>query len=69
MEPTSGESWQLWRLRMMTEPSPNPILNERVKPPLLNPLVKPIAPSADILWVLLCVSLSLGIFILAYTLG
>jgi hypothetical protein len=54
---------------MMTEPSPNPILNERVKPPLLNPRVKPIAPSADILWVLLCVSLSLGIFILAYTLG
>jgi hypothetical protein len=54
---------------MMTEPSENPILNERVKPALLNPAVKPIAPSADITWVLLCVGMSLGIFALAYTLG
>jgi len=54
---------------MKTEPSENPILHERVKPALLNPPVKPIAPSADITWVLLCVSLSLGIFALAYTLG
>jgi hypothetical protein len=54
---------------MMNEPSQNPILNERVKPALLNPAVKPVAPSADIAWVLLCVSLSLGIFALAYTLG
>jgi hypothetical protein len=69
MEPTSGESWQLWRLLMTTEPSQNSILNERVKPALLNPRVTPIAPSADILWVLLCVSVSLGIFTLAYALG
>jgi hypothetical protein len=69
MEHSSGGSWRWWRLRMMTKPSENPILNERVKPALLNPDVKPIAPSADILWVLLCVSLSLGIFALAYTLG
>lgn len=54
---------------MMNAPSQNPILNERVKPALLNPVVKPVAPSADIAWVLLCVSLSLGIFALAYTLG
>jgi hypothetical protein len=54
---------------MTTEPSQNPILNERVKPALLNPRVKPMAPSADILWVLLCVSVSVGIFTLAYTLG
>jgi hypothetical protein len=69
MERTSGGSWKWWRLLMMTEPRQNPILNERVKPALLNPVVKPITPSADILWVLLCVSLSLGIFALAYTLG
>jgi hypothetical protein len=54
---------------MTTEPSQNSILNERVKPALLNPRVTPIAPSADILWVLLCVSVSLGIFTLAYALG
>jgi hypothetical protein len=35
---------------------------------LLNPIVKPMAPSADILWVLLCVRVGLGIFTLAYTL-
>jgi len=69
MEPASGESWQWWRFLMTTAPSQNPILNERVKPALLNPLAKPMAPTADILWVLLCVSVGLGIFTLAYTLG
>jgi len=69
MEHTIGGSWRVWRFLMMTAPSQNPILNERVKPALLNPVVKPVAPSADIIWVLLCVSVSLGIFALAYTLG
>jgi hypothetical protein len=69
MEHTSGGAWKWWRFRMMTEPSHNPILHERVKPALLNPDVKPIAPSADLTWVLLCVSMSLGILALAYTLG
>ena len=46
----------------MTEPSKNPILNERVKPAMLNPLVKHITPSADIKWVLLCVGIVLAIF-------
>jgi hypothetical protein len=69
LDHTSGVAWKLWRFLMMNEPSQNPILNERVKPALLNPAVKPVAPSADIAWVLLCVSLSLGIFALAYTLG
>ena len=54
---------------MMTAQHDNPILDEPVKPPLLNPPVKPIAPSADLTWVLLCVSMSLGIFALALTLG
>jgi hypothetical protein len=53
----------------MTEHHDSPILHEPVKPPLLNPPVKPIAPSADLTWVLLCVSMSLGIFALAFALG
>jgi hypothetical protein len=50
----------------MTEPSKNPILNERVKPPMLNPLVKYVTPSADIKWVLLCFGIALAIFAIAY---
>jgi hypothetical protein len=50
----------------MTEPSKNPILHERVKPAMLNPLVKHIAPSADIKWVLLCFGIVLAIFAMAY---
>jgi hypothetical protein len=51
----------------MTEPSTNPILNERVKPAWLNPLVKHVAASADIKWVLLCFGVALAIFAIAYT--
>jgi hypothetical protein len=50
----------------MPEPSKNPILNERVKPAMLNPLVKHVTPSTDIKWVLLCVGIVLAIFALAY---
>ena len=50
----------------MTEPSKNPIINERVKPAMLNPLVKHIVPSADIKWVLLCCGIALAIFAIAY---
>ena len=46
----------------MTEPSKNLILNERVKPAMLNPLVKYITPSTDIKWVLVCVGVALAIF-------
>ena len=53
----------------MTEPSKNPILNERVKPAWLNPLVKHITPSADIKWVLVCFGIALAIFTIAYTVG
>jgi hypothetical protein len=53
----------------MTEPRKNPILNERVKPAMLNPPVKHITPSADIKWVLLCVGIALAIFAIAYTVG
>jgi hypothetical protein len=50
----------------MTEPSKNPILNERVKPSMLNPLVKYITPSTDVKWVLLCFGIVLAIFAIAY---
>lgn len=50
----------------MTELSTNPILNERVKPAMLNPLVKRIIPSADIKWVFLCFGIALAIFAIAY---
>jgi hypothetical protein len=53
----------------MTEPSKNPILNERVKPAMLNPPVKHVTPSADIKWVLLCCGIALAIFAIAYTVG
>jgi hypothetical protein len=50
----------------MTVPSKNLILNERVKPAMLNPLVKYITPSTDIKWVLVCVGVALAIFAIAY---
>jgi hypothetical protein len=53
----------------MTESSKNPILNERVKPAGLNPLVKHMTPSADIKWVLVCLGIALAIFTIAYTVG
>ena len=49
----------------MTEPRENPLLNARMKPAMLNPLVKDITPSADIKWVLLCVGIALAIFAIA----
>jgi len=54
------------RFLTMTELNKNPILNERVKPAMLNPLVKHITPSADIKWVLLCFGITLAIFAMAY---
>ena len=54
---------------MMTQPDPNPLLDERVKPALLNPPVRPITPSGDLTWVMLCCGLALAIFALASTIG
>ena len=53
----------------MTEPRKNPLLNARVKPAMLNPLVQYIIPSADIKWVLLCVGTALAIFAIALSLS
>jgi hypothetical protein len=49
----------------MTEPGTNPILNERVKPACLNPLVKHVTASTDIKWILLSVGIALAIFAIA----
>ena len=49
----------------MTEPGTNPILNERVKPAWLNPLVKHVTASTDIKWILLSVGIALAIFAIA----
>ena len=50
----------------MTEPSKNPILNERVKPAWLNPSVKHVTASAAIKWILLGVGIAVAIFAIAY---
>jgi len=43
----------------------NRILNERVKPAMLNPLVRRVTASADIKWVLLCVGIAVAVFLTA----
>ena len=39
----------------MSVPRPNPILSERVKPAMLNPLVLYVTATTDMKWVMLCV--------------
>jgi hypothetical protein len=53
----------------MSEPTKNPILDERVKPAMLNPVVTHVKASADLKWVLLCVGIAVAVFILALTVG
>ena len=53
----------------MSEPTTNPILHERVKPAMLNPVVAHVKASADLKWVLLCVGIAVAVFILALTVG
>ena len=43
---------------MMAEPENNPIPDEPVKPPLLNPVVRHILPSGDLKWILIAVVLA-----------
>jgi len=49
----------------MTEPRNNPIRTERVKPAMLNPLVRHVTASADIKWVLLCVGIGVAVLLTA----
>jgi hypothetical protein len=53
----------------MSEPPKNPLLDERVKPAMLNPVVTHVKASADLQWVLLCVGIALAVFMLALTVG
>jgi hypothetical protein len=53
----------------MREPTTNPILHERVKPAMLNPVVAHVRASKDLQWVLLCVSIALAVFMLALMVG
>jgi hypothetical protein len=53
----------------MSEPTKNPILDERVKPAMLNPVVTHVKASADLKWVLLCVGIALAVFLLALMVG
>ncbi len=53
----------------MSEPENNPIRNERVKPAMLNPVVRHVTPSGDIKWVLLAVGLAVAVGLLALLLG
>ena len=49
--------YRLHRGLMMAEPENNPIPDEPVKPPLLNPVVRHILPSGDLKWILIAVGL------------
>jgi hypothetical protein len=49
----------------MTEPRHNPLLHERVKPTILNPLVRHVTASVDIIWVLLGVGIAAAGFLVA----
>ena len=41
----------------MAEPENNPIRDEPVKPPMLNPVVRHLRPSSDLKWILIAVGL------------
>jgi len=53
----------------MSAPTKNPVLDERVKPALLNPVVAHVKASGDLQWVLLCVGIAVAVFLLAMTVG
>jgi hypothetical protein len=64
--PRNSDSIERKRFLTRTELSKSPILNERVKPAWLNPLVKHVTASADIKWILLGVGIAGAIFAIAY---
>jgi hypothetical protein len=49
----------------MAVPRPHPLLRERVKPALLNPLVRHVPATTDMQWVLLCVGLAAAALLFA----
>ena len=55
--------------RMMAEPEHNPIRDEPVKPPMLNPVVRHVLPSGDLKWILIAVVLAAAVGIFALLFG
>jgi hypothetical protein len=53
----------------MAEPEQNPIRNDRVKPPMHNPIVRHVIPSGDIKWILIAVGLAGAVGVLALLFG
>jgi hypothetical protein len=53
----------------MAEPARNPILDEPVKPPMLNPVVRHVLPSGDLKWILIAVLLAAAVGISALLFG
>jgi hypothetical protein len=49
----------------MSAPRPNPSLRARVKPPMLNPLVRSVTATTDMKWVMLCVGIAAAALLLA----
>ena len=62
-------AYRLPRGLMMAEPENNPIRNEPVKPPMLNPVVRHVLPSGDLKWILIAVLLAAAVGISALLFG
>ena len=62
-------AYRLHKGRMMAESENNPIRNEPVKPPMLNPVVRHILPSGDLKWILIAVGLAAAVGLLALLFG
>jgi hypothetical protein len=60
---------RLHRRLMMAEPEKNPIRDEPVKPPMLNPVVRHILPSGDLKWILIAVVLAAAVGMFALVFG
>ena len=59
----------LHRGLMMAAPENNPIRDEPVKPPMLNPVVRHILPSGDLKWIIVAVGLGAAVGLLALLFG
>jgi hypothetical protein len=54
---------------MMAEPENNPLRDEPVKPPMLNPVVRRVLPSGDLKWILIAVVLAAAVGMFALLFG
>ena len=54
---------------MMAAPENNPIRDEPVKPPMLNPVVRHVLPSGDLKWILVAVGLAAAVGLFALLFG